>query len=113
MTGCTCPTYIETIATRIVRITDDSSTMCYLDLTDGYASLFLIYAVLCLSKGEATTNEDVHDAWSAWAVNAHPLGRRHHSLVPYAELSPEIQDLDTKFRDAIRLVAHQLKAEVV
>lgn len=46
-------------------------------------SLFILYAVLCLTKGSTVSNQDVHDAWSAWMTLR---GEQHESLVPYDQL---------------------------
>lgn len=64
--------------------------------------LFLLYAVLLLAKGTDVTQEDVHNAWSAWMTY---LGKGHKSLVPYRDLSVETQEEDKPFLDAIRRVA--------
>ena len=93
-------TYIERIALEIWWETGG----------DGYypteeESLWLGYAVLCLSKDEWTTSRDVHDAWSAWAqvyYNGSPP-----SLVPFDELTPEVQAYDDEYRDAIHSVAQR------
>lgn len=66
--------------------------------------LYRIYAVLCLAKGRGTTLKDVHDAWAAWRATARP---DHHSLIPFAELRPEVQDLDMPYRDAIHAAARR------
>ncbi len=72
----------------------------------GLDELFNSYAVLALSKGVAVTNEDVHDAWSAWATKFDPDNK---SLIPFSELPTETQKSDTPFTKAIREVASQLK----
>ncbi|MFF1874464.1 hypothetical protein [Streptomyces sp. CB03911] len=66
--------------------------------------LFRIYAVLLRSKGEQVTDEDVHDAWSAWmqSVNA-----THRALVPFQELSAETRAFDTPYAEAIRTAARK------
>lgn len=64
--------------------------------------LIRLYALLALVKGADVTNADVHDAWSVWAAVLRP---DHQSLVPFAELAPEVQELDTKYADAIRAAA--------
>ena len=64
--------------------------------------LYRMYAVLALAKGEAVTNEDVHDAWSAWACEDNDT---HPSLVPFDELAPHVQRLDEPYTMAIRRVA--------
>lgn len=67
-------------------------------------ALYRIYAVLALATGTATTNEHVHDAWSAWTAGLRP---GHFSLVPFDQLAPDVQELDTPYRDAIRAVASE------
>ena len=66
------------------------------------APLLRLYALLVLVKGVDTSNEDVHDAWSVWCDLDTP---GHRSLIPFDDLTPEVQALDTKYRDAIREVA--------
>lgn len=57
-----------------------------------------LYALLALTTGTETTLENVHDAWSAWTINHRP---DHRSLVPFSELTEEVQELDRKYRDGI------------
>ncbi len=68
-----------------------------------YGSLLRLYALLALTTGSSTTLENVHDAWSAWRSNTVP---DHKSLIPFQELSKEVQELDRPYRDAIREVSH-------
>ena len=65
-------------------------------------ALYRRYAALAAERGSATTDEDVHEAWSAWAREHDPA---HASLRPFAELSAAEQAKDRPFRDAIRRVA--------
>lgn len=60
------------------------------------------YALLVLTTGTETTNENVHDAWSMYTDLKNPT---HPSLIPFEELTAEKQELDTKYRDAIIKVA--------
>lgn len=64
--------------------------------------LFLMYALLLLSKGTAVTREDVHDAWVAWMTH---LGKEHESLVPFDDLPASTKAEDDPFVQAIRRVA--------
>jgi hypothetical protein len=64
--------------------------------------LLRLYLLLALVKGAHVTNRDVHDAWSAWCHTTRP---DHRSLIPFDELTPEAQALDTKYAEAIRAVA--------
>jgi hypothetical protein len=68
------------------------------------SSLFRIYAVLLMAKGQEVTRGDVHNAWVAWMLDK---GERHESLVPYAELSAETQAEDSPFMVAVRTVARR------
>jgi hypothetical protein len=64
-------------------------------------ALFRIYAVLAMSKGAQVTDEDVHDAWSAWVAGHDP---DHESLVPLVELDDEAVSADVPFTAAIKTV---------
>lgn len=66
------------------------------------SELLDVYALLVLVKGEDVTLKDVHDAWSVWKNNIRP---DHRSLIEFDELTPEVQALDQKYADSIRLVA--------
>lgn len=57
-----------------------------------------LYTLLVLTKGLNTTEIDVHDAWSVWC-NKNNGG--HFSLIPFDELSPEVQAKDSEYCDAI------------
>ena len=46
--------------------------------------LYLTYAVLARTMGQTVTNENVHDAWSAWKTLTDPS---HESLRPFHELA--------------------------
>lgn len=92
-------TYLDTLAADI-RETIPSDALPAEDTT----SLFLMYAVLLLAKGEKVTREDVHNAWVAWMVGK---GAEHESLVPFAELPAETQVEDSPFVVAIRNVARR------
>jgi hypothetical protein len=64
--------------------------------------LVRLYALLALTKGADTTLRDVHDAWALWRTTTRP---NHRSLVPFDELSADVQELDRPYRDAIARVA--------
>jgi hypothetical protein len=66
------------------------------------SALFRTYAVLALAKGENVVLEDVHDAWAAWMADQ---DENHDSLKPMAELTPDIQEADRPYLDAIRVVS--------
>ncbi|HUR49139.1 MAG TPA: hypothetical protein VMY88_06360 [Acidimicrobiales bacterium] len=64
--------------------------------------LFLLYAVLALSRGVETTGEDVHDAWAAWMTAS---DQEHEALVPFARLDDRVKQEDEPYVHAIRTVA--------
>lgn len=63
-----------------------------------YEGLLETYALLVFVVGENCTNEHIHDAWSIWQNKTQP---EHRSLIPFAELTKEVQDLDSEYRDAV------------
>jgi hypothetical protein len=68
-------------------------------------SLFRLYALLALVKGDAVTLADVHDAWAVWMLDRDP---HHRSIKPFSDLDAETQGADEPFADAIREVAARL-----
>lgn len=62
------------------------------------AELIDLYTLLGVMMGPLVDNEDVHNAWAVWQNRIKP---DHKSLVRFEDLSPEVQDLDSKYRDAI------------
>lgn len=64
-----------------------------------------LYVLLVLVKGAKTTLEDVHDAWSVWRCSTKP---EHPSLIPFEDLSQEIQELDREYADAIVATALEI-----
>ncbi|MFB8778996.1 hypothetical protein VSS38_04645 [Streptomyces albogriseolus] len=72
----------------------------------GADDLFRLYAVLLRAKGTRVTDEDVHDAWSAWMQT---VDDGHASLVPFEELSPETRAADAPYAEAIREAARRLE----
>jgi hypothetical protein len=66
--------------------------------------LFLIYAVLARVKGNRVTEEDVHDAWTAW-MEIHR--QQHESMVPFDQLPRGVRDEDRPFVEAIHTVARR------
>lgn len=71
----------------------------------GLDELFDSYAVLALNKGMSVTNEDVHNAWSAWATKYDPS---NPSLVPFDDLPEKTKAQDTPFTQAIKRIAKDL-----
>ena len=69
-------------------------------------NLLNLYSLLVLTKGENVTLEDVHDAWSLDRNRAFP---KHKSLIPFKELSYEVQQIDFPYAKASREVAREIK----
>jgi hypothetical protein len=67
-------------------------------LDDCEVDLLRMYALLVLIIGPDVSERDVHDAWSVWRTATKP---DHPSLVPFDQLTREVQDLDTKYTEAI------------
>jgi len=73
-----------------------------LNMGEEYKGLLDVYALLVFVKGEECTSRDVHNAWSVWQNKTEP---DHRSLIPFDDLTKEVQDLDDEYRDAIIKVA--------
>lgn len=67
-----------------------------------YEGLLGVYALLVFTVGKNCTNEHIHDAWSIWQSKTEP---EHRSLVPFGDLTEEVQNLDIPYRDAVIKVA--------
>lgn len=85
------PNYVQSAVDRLAERLDD----CDPELLD-------LYALLALTTGSGTTLEDVHEAWAIWRNRTNP---NHKSLIPFDQLTPEIQEYDRKYMEAIHEVA--------
>ena len=95
--------FLDIIAAEIQRTADPESQPPDEDL-----SLYRQYAVLLLAKGTGVTLEDVHNAWAAWASDHDD---EHRNLIPFKELSLNVQRKDQPYVDAIHTVARNLKPD--
>ena len=64
--------------------------------------LLRLYTLLVLVKGVNTSLEDVHDAWAVWRQTTNVT---HRSLVPFDQLTQEVQELDRPYVEAIHRAA--------
>lgn len=92
--------YIDKLADRI----EQSLSMDLRPKTDA-KSLYRLYALLALVKGQDVTLENVHDSWSLWKSQTNP---QHPSIVPFADLDSETQALDLPYVSVIRQTAKGL-----
>lgn len=67
-----------------------------------HGSLLDLYTLLAFTLGQKVELIDVHDAW---AIDKNKKMPDHRSLVPFDDLSREVQELDRKYCDAIITVA--------
>lgn len=72
-----------------------------------YEGLLDFYGLLVLTVGKDCTQKHIHDAWSLWQNQTQP---EHRSLIPFEELSREVQEFDEKYRVAVVEVALSLIA---
>jgi hypothetical protein len=95
-------TYLDDLAARIRRYAPASGLPAHeLD------SLFRLYAVLALAKGEAVTAEDVHNAWAAWTQDS---DADHSEVRPFSELDHATQAEDSPYAEAIHSAVRELSA---
>jgi len=81
--------YIENVRDQLAKRIDVEG-----DLLD-------LYTLLTLVKGSETTLQDVHDAWAVWRNKTNP---EHKSIVAFEQLTPEVQELDREYAEAIRSI---------
>ena len=62
-------------------------------------SLLDLYTLLLLTKGLRVTEKDVHEAWAIYTNKVNP---RHKSLIPFEDLTKEVQNLDTPYTEVIK-----------
>jgi len=58
-----------------------------------------MYELLGMTKKLDVTLKDVHEAWAIWRNRTKP---NHKDLIPFEELSQEVQEWDRPYLDAIR-----------
>ena len=85
--------YIEKIKEELAKKIDVEN-----DLLD-------LYTLLVFVKGKDTTLQNIHDAWAIWRNNTKP---DHKSIVHFSELTPEIQEMDREYTEAIKETAEFL-----
>ncbi|QQO39861.1 hypothetical protein SEA_BELFORT_208 [Streptomyces phage Belfort] len=61
-----------------------------------------LYALPVAVKGDKVTLKDVHEAWAIWKNRIRP---DHKSLIPFDELTLEVQELDRKYANGIAKVS--------
>lgn len=81
---------------------DDARASLERQLPSLKPELIDLYLVLALVAGDGVTLEDVHDAWAVWQSRTRP---DHHSIKPFDELAPEVQELDRRYAEAIIAIA--------
>ena len=92
------------MSTRVENYASEVITWINVELPGLKPSLAQLYALLALVKGTDTTLEDVHDAWAVWTAATRG---DHRSLIPFAELSHEVQELDREYMDGIHRAAQR------
>ena len=92
--------YLDEIAAQVRA----ASPPARLDEDDA-ATLFRLYAVLVLVKGENTSPADVHHVWAAWKAERDPADP---DIRPFEDLDERTQQTDEPFARAIRDVAARI-----
>ncbi len=72
--------------------------------------LLSYYSLLVITLGEDTTLADVHDAW---AIDKNINMPEHRSIILFEKLTPEVQELDRNYMEAIHKTAKILKDQGV
>lgn len=75
-----------------------------IEIPDCPDDLLRLYCLLVLTLGVDTSRQDVHDAWALWSMDTEP---DHPAIVPFDELTPDVQDLDEPYTDAIHRLSER------
>jgi len=75
---------------------------------DVESELLDLYTLIIFLRGTSVTLEDIHDAWSIWRTNTKP---DHSAIIPFDELSLEVQELDREYAVAVKDIALELFSE--
>lgn len=67
--------------------------------------LLNLYTLLVLVRGADTSWKDIHDAWAIWKSQTYAV---HKSLIPFDELSADVQEMDAEYATAVRETAEEL-----
>lgn len=70
-----------------------------------YEGLLQVYGLLVFTAGERCSKRHIHDAWSVWQNLTQP---EHRSLIPFDDLTREVQRLDEPYRRAVVEVAKEI-----
>lgn len=96
--------YIDPYITGIIQNTDMDPEI------PENMPLIQMYALLAKVVGDWTTQEDVHDAWALWQSALTP---EHKSIIPFEDLTREVQDYDGPYVKAIHKVAKEANKMVI
>jgi hypothetical protein len=89
---------------------DDARAAVDAELPGLDPQLLDLYTLLALTHGVSVDLRDVHDAWAVWRAGTNPA---HRSIVPFGQLTAEVQGLDRKYADGIRRAAETIHATEV
>lgn len=71
-----------------------------------HGALLDLYVLLAFTLGDKVELIDVHDAW---AIDKNKKMPDHRSLIPFDDLTVEVQNLDEKYCQAIKTIARRHK----
>ncbi len=75
------------------------------EMPDCDGDLLRLYSLLALVAGSEVSRENVHDAWSLWRSMTRP---DHPAIIPFEELSLDVQNLDQPYVEAIQRLAAKI-----
>lgn len=94
-------TYIEQVRAALLAALGENE-----QAWDNDRPLLDLYTLLVLTRGMDCTCEDIHDAWAIARQRTRP---EHPALVPFGELTPNVQAYDVLFRDAVHQAASRVR----
>ena len=90
------PKWSETYVHKVAEKIRNTFRTDHFALSDTFIPFYTQLVLTTLSLDVKITEEMVHDAWSMSIYNSDPIGY-HSSIVPFSELTKEVQNLDKPY----------------
>ena len=97
-------TYVHKVTEKIASVFRTE----YLSLSEVFIPFYTQLVLTCLSLNIEITEEMVHDAWSVAIYNKNDTDF-HLSMIPFNNLSKEIQDLDNPYVEKLNKILDYFK----
>lgn len=100
--------YGDTYVHKVVEKINNSFKTEHSSLSEAFIPFYTQLVLTALSLNVKITEEMVHDAWAMSTYNKNNM-TAHSSMIPFAYLTKEVQDLDTPYVEKLNEVLNHFK----